>query len=82
MCNATRYLFYLSLTTDSIVDFPDRTRQASFKAVFPPTYLILPNDTYLMSPKAATADWIKQELSFDDKIKVAGFDADGLLRGK
>ena len=36
----------------------------------------------LMSPKAATADWIKQELTFDDKVKVAGFDVDGILRGR
>ena len=35
-----------------------------------------------MAPKKAGADWIKQELSLDDKVKVAGFDVDGILRGE
>lgn len=28
-----------------------------------------------------TVDKIKSEISYDDKIKVAGFDVDGILRG-
>lgn len=45
-------------------------------------FLISPDLTPPMLPKAATTDSIKQELSFDDKVKVAGFDVDGILRGK
>ena len=34
-----------------------------------------------MEPSVWTVDKIKSEITYDDKIKVAGFDVDGILRG-
>ncbi|KAF8475891.1 hypothetical protein BDZ91DRAFT_197679 [Kalaharituber pfeilii] len=35
-----------------------------------------------MPPQTWTEENIRQSLEFDDKVKVAGFDVDGILRGK